>query len=301
MCVGGGSDFLKNIINAFRKISRLYPLHIIMFITAFIFLYLTNRLDYYHIGLKGLSNLFLFQSCIPLSDYYYSFNGVSWYLSLTFFLYIIFPYIRGKIKKHSPLLSSFFLYLCMIGYCLVISIIKAPSDLKKWFVYINPLFRSLDFAIGCCAGSFVKKYRINKKTADVSGLLFILFSIASVSIFALLKTNEDYIAFVYSLIYVPGVFMGLISLSCDCSFLSKALSLKDITRLGDISGYAFLIHQMAIWYVGLMVSKFNCMKYIGAGIKVMVAFIVTILGAIIYELAVKCYSKNKLSKINKYR
>lgn len=76
--------------------------------------------------------------------------------------------------------------------------------------------------------------------------------------------------------------------------MSKVFSLKGVARLGDISGYAFLIHQMAIWYVGLAVSKLNYTKYMGAGIKVSVAFIITMFLATIYELVMKYYNKKDM-------
>lgn len=64
--------------------------------------------------------------------------------------------------------------------------------------------------------------------------------------------------------------MRLISLICDSSFLYKVFSLKGLARLGDISGYAFLINQMVIWYVGLAISKLNYTRYTGIGIKIIV-------------------------------
>ena len=77
-----------------KKLRKLYPLHILMLIMILILL----RNTLFHnlsikssltTGLKIVSNVFLLQSWIPNSKYYYAMNGVSWYLSVMAFIYFV--------------------------------------------------------------------------------------------------------------------------------------------------------------------------------------------------------------------
>ena len=83
---------------------------------------------------KLISNIVLLQSWVPKSEFYWSFNAVSWYLSLQLAMYFAFPYIRKMInrnanKKRIVYLSSgvFNLYYC----------IRKRSGIKIYFVFNN--------------------------------------------------------------------------------------------------------------------------------------------------------------------
>lgn len=169
---GGTQSLLQNIKCSIRKIGKLYPLHIVFFLLAFLYLVITKQLPSKHLISKCISNVFLFQSLIPSSGFYYSFNGVSWYLSLTIVLYIIFSYIKKWIEEKNPVLMSCILFCVMIVYCGIVSIIPTSADIAKWLVYINPFFRCIDFAIGCCAAMIYKTVRYNDKFLKISGFLF---------------------------------------------------------------------------------------------------------------------------------
>ena len=287
--------------SAMHKIWKLYPLHIMMFISAYVYYeFISKQLSHVHIIVRSLSNVLLLQSCIPFAEFwYYSFNGPSWYLSLTFFLYCAFPYIKARIKKSNPITMSFFLYLGMIVYCVIASKLQIPAAVKKWLVYISPIFRCFDFAIGCCAGMIVKRGGMDRKKANGAGIMFLILSMISISIFAAFRSNQKSMAFIYSLIYVPAIFTGLLSLGSNQGFLSKIFSVRVFARLGDISGYAFLIHGMAMCYVSAAVSKINWNVLRRADVKNVTAFIVTILLAFLYEYLIKKYTNRKVGRLAK--
>lgn len=72
-----------------RRLTKLYPLHWLLlpigfWITRDVF----NQTCYYI-----PANVLLLQSWIPNHYAYFSGNGISWFLSTTVFLYIIFPYL----------------------------------------------------------------------------------------------------------------------------------------------------------------------------------------------------------------
>lgn len=74
-----------------KRINKIYPLHIITFLI---------KSNCFQMGLiKGFINILLLHAWIPISDWYFSYNAVSWYLSVYIFLLFIFPILYKKISK----------------------------------------------------------------------------------------------------------------------------------------------------------------------------------------------------------
>lgn len=88
-----------------NKIKRLYHLHIVSLISAIPFLVKEYmgcggiKRFLYPVIKVGL-NIVLAQAWIPSSGVYFSLNAVSWYLSVMFFLYSMFPLILRFMKKY---------------------------------------------------------------------------------------------------------------------------------------------------------------------------------------------------------
>lgn len=100
----GGNSARDNVLFVVRKVKRLlYPLHCFAFVIAMIVYWDKQRLDSIrHISIwiiKAFSNLFLLQSWFPKSEFYFSFNAASWYLSTSVVLWFVFPYIHKVINK----------------------------------------------------------------------------------------------------------------------------------------------------------------------------------------------------------
>lgn len=93
-----------------------------------------------------IPNALLLQSLIPIKSVYFSFNAVSWYLSATMILSILFPCIvkglnklsdRSKIVTLIIILSAYFILVC-----------SCPIEYRHPILYINPFVRVVDFIIG---------------------------------------------------------------------------------------------------------------------------------------------------------
>lgn len=121
-----------------KRLVRLYPLHFLCLL-GFIVLRLGNLSDLQVATL--LPNAFLLQSWIPVKDFYFSGNAVSWCLSDMMFFYAMFPLLyRGMEKVKRWFLPVLVLY--------VIVLFSLPDDYCHPLLYISPLFRLLDFVIG---------------------------------------------------------------------------------------------------------------------------------------------------------
>lgn len=161
----------ENFKFAIRKISKLYPLHILTFIWALIFYWDSQRIDSIrHIILffmNIIANIFLVQSWAPKSEFYWAFNAVSWYLSTQFAMYFAFPYIAKRINETKRNETKIIWGVLIIIIQVTISSLlcyfdsevqRIPlilsDDLTRYITYICPVYRLGDFFIGCLLGDF---------------------------------------------------------------------------------------------------------------------------------------------------
>lgn len=154
----------ENLRFSARKISKLYPLHILTMCLAVIrelAVFLSEgtlaqnvRLLLCNIGL----NTVLLQAWVRRIGICASLNGVAWFLSAMVFLYFTFPYICRWIeaKRNSTLLT-----VCSLGLLLQAALTVAAmkylgrsNNTYNWFTYFFPLYRLGEFGIGACLGKF---------------------------------------------------------------------------------------------------------------------------------------------------
>jgi len=100
-----------------KRLSKIYPLHILTFVLSLPILYIIN----FQINIGyALLNFFLLQSYFPIEISVFSFNAPSWFISdmmffyfLTpFLLYILYKYKISQSSKALLLLSSIVLFGC---------------------------------------------------------------------------------------------------------------------------------------------------------------------------------------------
>ncbi len=130
-----------------RKLKKFYPLHIVTLIATIPFslklLLSLNLTTWIALPL----NILLLQNWIPTSSVYFSYNSVSWYLSLTLFFILISPIVirfwNAVNMKYIPYVVIG-LFLLEIAWCYFVK----DTSLAHWLIYILPLVRALDLLIG---------------------------------------------------------------------------------------------------------------------------------------------------------
>ena len=302
---------------SFNHIKKLYPLHILMLLLG-LFGGLTlnllshNEVDFFQTGKFFVVDSFLLQSWIPIRSWYYSINGVSWYLSTIAFLYFTFPYVN-KILRRASVKAYIIMLLLLpaIQYGLSLAFLRynlgIKNDVYLWAMNICPLYRFIDFFSGIILGMLCQK---TNKTITTNKLAFytiieivILFA-SFAGVWILEKENDN--AFVASLLNPSIVFLPT---SCLLVFLfgrkegalTRALSTKIFVFIGNISGYAFLIHQLMIQYSKLLISKLVTLsneiaiKMLSSGIAFIVTVVLSLLYMFILEKNKKRYYKNENS------
>ena len=88
-----------------QKIRKLYPLHLIMMAAALLLvlkglLVQPSARGALSCAAQLVVSIFLLQTWIPSSRFWFCLNGVAWYLSVQAFLYAIFPWLLAVLKKN---------------------------------------------------------------------------------------------------------------------------------------------------------------------------------------------------------
>ena len=115
-----------------RRLLKVYPLHLLC-LAVWLLVFGHTTVD----G-RVVANALLLQSWIPLADYYFSCNAVSWFLSTLLFCYLVFPIAH---RHASWAATALLLAGCLIVYLLV------PYS-QVGVLYVHPLMRSVDFFLG---------------------------------------------------------------------------------------------------------------------------------------------------------
>ena len=270
---------LSNLEFAVGKIRRLYPLYILtMLLSVPFFIEAQGSKELVSVLKdaipKVLANVFLVQAWIPDSDYYFSFNGVAWYLTVALFLYFMFPFVLRVIRKYknknTAIAVIVFTLLLQIVLGYIAFLLQDPSVTDNrtdtWFIYIFPLSRLEDFILGCNLGYLFLQTDKEKVNAN---LMTILEGFVMLILVVIIRYN-------HIKIYAPRAVGGPSGTDCwwrnviiftasTCLLVylfainkgaySRLLTNKTLIWLGDLSAYAFLIHQPVMRYVRRAIVK----------------------------------------------
>lgn len=291
----------ENIKFSLKKIKKLYPLHILTMICAILLNVITTiykggftkRAIIVLLGEIGL-NVTLLQSWFPNANVNTSLNGVAWYLSVTMFLYIIYPYIRNWIKNKSRNILSVFCIAILVFEILScipwIYFLGSDSLVYRWFMYCFPLFRAGDFFIGCCFGKYYleKMSDINSNKSLIKGTML---EIVGILITILVLQYNSYIHTTsilqainnWTTIYIPLAVMWLYIFIANRGLFTKILNNRILIFIGNISAYTFLIHYVITRYVNSLCGflNINLMGWMKMGL-ILIEFCFTILLSMLY-------------------
>lgn len=254
------------------KLKKFYPLHLLTFLCVIPLEYIAVTIAYPVSTLfsqiitmikRAVPNLFLIHSFIPDSNYYFSYNQTSWYLSDTLFFCLFTPLIVYLLNKLTHTVSSknitkhqsgkricFIIPIILFLVCLftqfTLGILLLNSQYAHAILYISPLYRIIDFTEGCLLGNIF----INHKAA-ISRRICSIFEITSVICFIsfVILWSKFPVELAYCALYVPVTAFLLYSLAFDNGIVSHILRLKPFTYLGNISFELFLVHLVVFRYL----------------------------------------------------
>jgi peptidoglycan/LPS O-acetylase OafA/YrhL len=293
---------------AWGKIKKLYPLYIITLLPILaldIYNAVSGASDFGTIIKELVLSALLIQSWFPAHSM--AFNGVAWYLSTAFFLYFCFPCIMSCVSKyHGKKPAYIAIALLLIGEAALSCLAQvlprivpflfssvADGDFATWFTYIFPVFRLIDFSLGCNLGYiFVNRNKEEKKSVitaiDISTAVFFVISVATYRLTDKLPGSD---AYKHTLIFSPFAMLCVYCFALGKGILPKLLTGKITVRFGDISSSFYLIHQDVIRIL-YMLSGYTALSFTAVkALLIPISFVLTILAAEIYGCIELTYKK----------
>ncbi len=228
-----------------RRLARIVPMYYVGLLIALPLSFTEflegDRVFYFK---KLVTNLFLIQSLVPISDYYFSFNGVSWSVATELVFYVSFPVVVTFLIRQRSLKKI----VCTITVLLVIiATILLNSPNAYYWLYISPYLRIADFVMGICLFLWLKNKNIKipkeKATSwEVRALyVFFFFLVVQTYVHENFKVGTFY--------WVPiATIIGVFSITNVHGRLSAFLSHKLLQHLGHISFSFYLLHHSFFKY-----------------------------------------------------
>lgn len=265
-----------------KKIAKLYPLHLLMLLLPMLLILMELAKNFSGSALLQNVKLFgvhalLLQAWVPKSTVYFSLNGVAWYLSACVFLYMAFPYVLRLMKHHTGVKTACLGMLIIDGLQAVFAVwvggVNVPLSLSDnfsaWAPYIFPLYRLGDFALGChlCYIFVHGKFQPGKWLATLGEVLVIGLIVISQYLYCKNLTVLSELWCRNTLLFLPTSLLFIYLFAVNKGMISRLCTNKLLIYIGEISAYAFLVHQLALQYLP---SK-------------ILAFVVTWLLAVIYR------------------
>jgi peptidoglycan/LPS O-acetylase OafA/YrhL len=256
-----------NVIQFWKaRVARILPAHIACLALGYI-------LVPYSLNIHTLiANIFMVHAFLPIPEFYFSYNSVSWSISVELFFYLCFPFLIFKF-------SSRYKQLIGMSIVLVLSLILISQfwdtitggwtgpivfgnnayhlSVVHGLLYISPLSRLLEFVIGMYFGMRYLRNLHNSQTiscqsATILELLAFLFCVLSIkyseSVTSVMMTypvdlekirfwflNNGSLIFYGNLIYRLAIGKG---------WISRLLKLRMFVFLGEISFSMYLLHQI---------------------------------------------------------
>ena len=250
------------------RVARLWPGYLASFLLGFwLFPYDWDTKT-------AAANLFMVQAWIPISSYYFSFNGVSWSISTEFFFYLMFPFIIARWNStwlmKLALFSALLIALISLSIFLSLPDYGVSTDSSKGFeitqhgiIYISPLSRIFEFVFGM---SVTIAWRNNRET-NWSTLVATFYEFCTILICILSMYYSVILAHWSRVILGEPVALWLVNSGSMFAFglllyvmaqgdgkISEILAHPFLVLLGEISFSLYLLHLMFLNYYRVNVS-----------------------------------------------
>lgn len=254
---------------SWNKIKKLYPLHIITMLLAAILI--TAKIANRGFNAEALIDLCgklilhstLLQTLVPKWTISISLNEPAWFFSATSFLYFGFPWIKRVVEQYSLgklCTICILILLAEVLACIPIaSIFGTRSEFYIWFMYCFPVFRAVDFFVGCVLKRVFFESKVKNIGTITATFLELLATAFTISVFFWCAEGHNDIVLKalnnWTTPYIPLAAVWIILFATNKGLLTKALTNKVSIAVGNISAYAFLIHFIITMYTPYIVSR----------------------------------------------
>lgn len=279
-------DLKSSLMFGMERVKKIYGCYVAMLIFCIPYCLLwdmENGKNIVHavvaVVVKLCMGLTMLQSATGLSSVSHLLNGVGWFLSTLFVLYILCPAIlklNEKIEKRIKRIITVFIFntIAMLVFYKLFYLIEGKTIFDD-LVYGSPYIRVFYLIGGVLISDIVKclkEYRMSNTVRNIMGVIVILSNIGwfffrnICSFDVLVKYVIDY-CLCGLLIYVCTNEKGIIN---------RILSAKWNIKLGQITMYIYLIHYPIRMYIDWIYNKLNIPRTMSNGfIEVLLIIVIT--------------------------
>lgn len=281
--------FTNSLKFTIKIIKKLYPLHLLTLFLMIMYTLFSEGIIRQMLP-KIILNGLLLQAWVPSPEWYLSFNKASWYLSVCMFIYFAFLWLYSKLCKICDR-GRFSIYFCGIGWIIIVVVLSSillimectgfiSQDFTKWITYVFPLYRCSDMFMGMMLGKIYcnsENKGKREKSKLFSALEIFLIILWFFQIILYRKGLFIPSAFRYSVFWIPSSLLTVYLFAMNEGFVTRVLTNKAIILIGNITGIAFLIHQIIIGIVEIKVDN--------PALITILSFVSTILISYVYQTA----------------
>lgn len=266
-----------------RRFIRIYPIHII---TLLLSLPLVLRDQIPEFWGKFILNSTLLHGFYPRYDYIYSFNSVSWSLSILMLGYILAPSIISLMlisNRKNTLLPFIILTVITVGMFIYASFQPSIGDTAHISLYISPLFRIFEFIAGAVLGRII--FNGSNRKSENGFLSATLLECISILFIAASFLSIKYVPyqFRWNTYMLPSICLFIFIFSRSAGLFSRILSIRPIALLGSISFEFFMIHVLAIRFTYDFLSR---ALYFSIEQTVIVSLLTSFAGALLLNIVI---------------
>lgn len=293
---------VSNIKYALLKIKKLYGLHIIMLVAAFLLAKMPTSAE----AIKRLvMDVLLVQSLSPHSADFFSYNGVAWYLSTYLFICIFSLYIIKLISKCNnkkmAATGGILVYAVMVisGFYVSGRPIAVGDNFAFWFTYIFPGYRLLEFFLGGILGwlylEFEQENHAGKFSATVLEICTVILFVVVILVFH--KMEGVYDGLCYTALFTPISLLLVAVFAGSKGLVMKLLNNPVFLWLGNLSTYTFLIHQVVIRWLRDVLGNYYVGEY-DVLLVTIISFTITAVVAMLVQYIGKTKNRKYIPNIN---
>lgn len=181
---------------------------------------------------------------------------------------------------------KFLLFFLIMFQFLVAYIIKDLSyEFTQWFIYINPIMRSINFLMGMI---LAKLFCEDRFFMDKDNKIYNYIELSIVFMFLIIYVMSIFIprSFIWSSYYSPIILIIIYVCAFEKGIVSSFLKNEKLIRLSKVSFEFYIIHQLVI---NIMWRFLSNNKMIIASIS----FIITLILSIVLSRVSNIHSLNK--------
>lgn len=268
----------------FNRVSKLYPVHLLLWVLCIVayggFTHILQSISSKQFWIGAL----LLQSYVPINNFAFWGNGLSWSVSTELFFYIAFVFlIKFSTKERTWIFSL------LLGVILFNSIaIGNESPVASWLYYINPIFRLLDFMAGMLLCEFMQKmsyHPASVKTAtllEISSLL-VLLCFMVISSNSPIRYNPRFQSYYY---LIPSLYL-IFAFSFNKGYISSVCSKKIFQVLGNCSFTFYMVHQLVLFLIKKYFASY-IISMSRLGVFGLLGLVVSIIASLLLHY---CYEK----------